>query len=325
MRSAPGDRRSRRAVAPNAEPTGHLARSRLGRSGHSRRFLVAHTFVGMARTPLMQEIERAAAQAAAPTRRDLLKRAGAAGAAVALGSMARGLPGARAATAPSSKSHFGACRSRRWRSRSGRRRRSAEGPPARCRLPWIGGAPAGRRECSFQARLSHKSQAPGARRPRWDDGAQSRPNRPQRWDGTSISVRIRISPPTAQKHCATASRRQATVACGAASGMKPHQSPSIEQCGGMVKEALRRIQAVHVAAECTRFEEGPRRGRNPRSCPVLGRLKRHVSIGELKRVELIMHVLWPFQRIQDNPRCRELWSCLKHTEGPSASSGRPRP
>jgi monoamine oxidase len=72
----------------------------LGRSGHCRRFLVAHTFVGMARTPLMQEIERAAAQAAAPTRRELLKRAGAAGAAVALCSMARGLPGARAATAP---------------------------------------------------------------------------------------------------------------------------------------------------------------------------------------------------------------------------------
>jgi monoamine oxidase len=48
----------------------------------------------------MQEIERAAAQAAAPTRRELLKRAGAASAAVALGSMARGLPGAQAATAP---------------------------------------------------------------------------------------------------------------------------------------------------------------------------------------------------------------------------------
>ena len=54
----------------------------------------------MARTPLMQEIERAAAQAAAPTRRELLKHAGAAGVAVALGSMARGLPAAQAATAP---------------------------------------------------------------------------------------------------------------------------------------------------------------------------------------------------------------------------------
>ena len=54
----------------------------------------------MARTPLMDQLQRAAAVAAAPTRRELLKRAGAAGAAVALGSMARGLPGAQAANAP---------------------------------------------------------------------------------------------------------------------------------------------------------------------------------------------------------------------------------
>jgi hypothetical protein len=54
----------------------------------------------MARTPLMQEVQRAAAQAGDPTRRELLKRAGAAGAAVSLGSMARWLPEANAATAP---------------------------------------------------------------------------------------------------------------------------------------------------------------------------------------------------------------------------------
>ena len=54
----------------------------------------------MARTPLMQEVQRAAAQASGPTRRELLKRAGAAGAAASLGSMARWLPEATAATAP---------------------------------------------------------------------------------------------------------------------------------------------------------------------------------------------------------------------------------
>src|SRR5207247_1405288 len=57
-------------------------------------------FAGTARTPLMQEVEHAAAQAAGPTRRELLKRAGAAGAAASLGSMTRWLPEASAATAP---------------------------------------------------------------------------------------------------------------------------------------------------------------------------------------------------------------------------------
>jgi monoamine oxidase len=54
----------------------------------------------MARTALMQDVEQAAADAAGPTRRELLKRAGAAGAAVSLGSMTRWLPQASAATAP---------------------------------------------------------------------------------------------------------------------------------------------------------------------------------------------------------------------------------
>jgi monoamine oxidase len=54
----------------------------------------------VARTPLLQELQRAAAEAAGCTRRDVLKRAGAAGAAVALGSVARALPAANAATAP---------------------------------------------------------------------------------------------------------------------------------------------------------------------------------------------------------------------------------
>jgi len=54
----------------------------------------------MARTPLMHHVQQAAADAAGPTRRELLKRAGAAGAAVSLGSMTRWLPQASAATAP---------------------------------------------------------------------------------------------------------------------------------------------------------------------------------------------------------------------------------
>jgi hypothetical protein len=54
----------------------------------------------MARTSLMHEVQRAAAQAAAPTRRELLSRAAAAGAAASLGSMARWVPEANAATAP---------------------------------------------------------------------------------------------------------------------------------------------------------------------------------------------------------------------------------
>jgi len=54
----------------------------------------------MARTALMHQVQQAAAQAAGPTRRELLKRAGAAGAAASLGSMARWVPEAGAATAP---------------------------------------------------------------------------------------------------------------------------------------------------------------------------------------------------------------------------------
>jgi monoamine oxidase len=54
----------------------------------------------MARTPLMDHVQHAAAEAGGPTRRELLKRAGAAGAAASLGSMARWLPDASAATAP---------------------------------------------------------------------------------------------------------------------------------------------------------------------------------------------------------------------------------
>jgi monoamine oxidase len=54
----------------------------------------------MARSVLMQEVQRAAARAAGPTRRELLRRAGAVGAAASLGSMARWLPEANAATGP---------------------------------------------------------------------------------------------------------------------------------------------------------------------------------------------------------------------------------
>ena len=48
----------------------------------------------------MQHLQRAAAEAAGCTRREMLTRAGAAGAAAALGSMARRLPVANATTAP---------------------------------------------------------------------------------------------------------------------------------------------------------------------------------------------------------------------------------
>ena len=54
----------------------------------------------MARTLLMHEVQRVAAEAAGPTRRELLARAGAVGAAASLGSLARWLPEANAATAP---------------------------------------------------------------------------------------------------------------------------------------------------------------------------------------------------------------------------------
>jgi monoamine oxidase len=54
----------------------------------------------MARTALLQQVQRAAAEAAGPTRRELLERAGAAGAAASLGSMVRWLPEADAATSP---------------------------------------------------------------------------------------------------------------------------------------------------------------------------------------------------------------------------------
>jgi hypothetical protein len=54
----------------------------------------------------------------------------------------------------------------------------------------------------IRERLSHKSQASGTRRAEVGRRCSQRLKPPPAWDGTSITARTSIAPPTAQKRCA---------------------------------------------------------------------------------------------------------------------------